>query len=284
MAEIRTLTAADYHEDRVVDRPTLSASIAHLLLTSSPRHAWTAHPKLNPDFERKAEEKFDVGTVAHALLLQGETIVEVVDATDWRTKAAQEARDAARDAGRVPLLARHWQAVRDMVDAAREQLAAVDADPAVFAAGRPEQTLAWEEDGVACRALVDWLHDDHRAVDDLKTTARSAHPDSWGRTMFSIGADVQAAFYLRGIRAITGSDPVFRFCVVETAPPYALSIVSLSPDALALADAKVDAALRLWRACLDANDWPAYPRQVCFVEAPPWAEAQWLEREAREAA
>src|SRR4051812_22987943 len=101
-----TLTSDQYHGDLLGDGgpPTLSASIANILINASPAHARSQHPRLNPDWQREEEEKFDIGTVAHALLLQGkreaDEIVEVVLADDWRTKIAKEARAEARAAGR----------------------------------------------------------------------------------------------------------------------------------------------------------------------------------------
>lgn len=280
---IHAMSAESYHADPC-ERPSLSASMAHILCTSSPAHAWVAHPKLNPAFERQDDAKYDVGTVAHALLLQGEDVAVVVDAPDWRTNAAKEERNAARAAGQIPLLAKHWDEVRAMVAATRQQLDKIDTAPALFADGKPEQTLVWEDDGVMCRARIDWLHDDLSAIDDYKSTKASANPEMWSRTLFGIGADVQAPFYLRGLKALRGANPEFRYVVQETYPPYALSVVSLSPDVLALADAKVDYALATWRTCLADDTWPAYPTRVCWAELPPWEETRWLEREAREAA
>jgi hypothetical protein len=275
------LSAADYHADPA-EQPSLSASIANLLLTSSPKHAWTAHPRLNPDFKRTEDGKFDIGTVAHALLLNQHVDCLIVEADDWRTKAAQQAREQARSIGAIPILRKHHDAVLAMRLATTEQLANVDVAPPLFTDGKPEQTLIWQEDGVTCRARLDWLRDDHTAIDDYKTTSASAHPERWTRTLYTIGADVQVAFYLRGARAALGSEPAFRYVVQETSPPYALSVVSLSPAALELAQAKVDHALAVWKRCLADDDWPAYPERVCFAELPPWEEARWLEREARE--
>lgn len=286
---VLTLSAADYHADKVDDRPSLSASIAAILCAKSPAHAWVAHPRLNPDFERQHEEKFDVGNVAHALLLERdkppEDVVEVICADDWRTKAAKEARDEARAAGRVPLLSKHWHAVRVMVDAALIQLNAVNAEPPMFTDGQPEQTIVWEEpNGVLCRSRLDWLRDDRTAVDDLKTTARSADPAAYARALFSVGGDVQAAFYLRGLKALGHGDALFRWAVVETTPPHALSVISPAPDMLALGEAKVERAIALWAECLKTDKWPAYGTEVAYAEMPPWEEARWLEREDREAA
>lgn len=281
---IHVLAPDEYHADPC-DTPSLSKSIIHLLCTSSPAHARAAHPRLNPLYARQEEQKFDLGTAAHALLLEGRDAVEVVHHGDWRTKDAKEQRDAARALGRIPLLVEHWDAVQAMVAATREQLEAVDATPGFFTDGKPEQTIVWEEDGVTCRALVDWLHDDLSAIDDYKTTSRSANPEGWTRsTLFSIGADVQAEFYTRGVRALTGITPTFRFVVQETQPPFALSVIALGPSVMELARKKVDYALSLWRSCLERDEWPAYGAQVCWASLPPWEESRWLEKEEREAA
>jgi hypothetical protein len=173
-----------------------------------------------------------------------------------------------------------------MVEAAWSQLE--DFDPVPFTDGEPEQTLVWQEDDVTCRARLDWLHNigsRQGIVDDYKTTARGAEPASWIRSsLFGNGYDVRAAFYLRGLERVTGKTGWFRWIVQEKQPPYALSVISPGPDVLAVADAKVEYAIKRWRECLQADEWPAYPREVCFAELPPWEEARWLEREAREAA
>lgn len=276
-AGIHDITANAYHEDPAP--PSLSASIAHLLCSRSPRHAWAAHPRLNPDFKPVERASFDVGTVAHAALLLGDDApCYVVEASDWRTKAAQEVRDRARAEGLTPLLVHQWEEVEAMVAVVRPQLEAFDADPPLFTDGKPEQTLIWEEDGATCRARADWLRDDRTAIDDLKTTSGSAHPQDWShRRLWDIGADIQGAFYMRGVKALTGVEPQFRFCVVECSPPYAVSVIGLAPSALELANEKVAYAIAKWRECIANNDWPAYVSRVAYAETPAWQEAQWME-------
>lgn len=276
----------DYHNDQVADRPTLSASIAHTLTVASPLHAQANHPRLNPSLLRREEPRYDLGTAAHAWLLEGADIVHCVDHVDWRTKDARDQRDEARAAGKIPLLAHVWADCKDMVEAARQQLADHDADPPLFTQGKAEQTIVWDENGVVCRARLDWLRDDCATIDDYKTTSASADPDRWERTMYGIGADIQVAFYLRGVAATCGllRWPEFRFVVQETYPPYALSVIGLAPSALELANRKVDRAIGLWRECLGSGRWPGYPVRVAYVEAPGWEEARFLERQAMEEA
>ena len=84
-------------------------------------------------------------------------------------------------------------------------------------------------------------------------------PEIWSRAMFSVGDDIQAAFYTRGWRAVFGEDPgPFRFIVQEQNPPYALSVTSLTARAMENANRKIDHAIRTWRKCLDSGKWPGY--------------------------
>lgn len=278
------MSADEYHADPTQDA-SLSAHLAHLLVSCSPRHAWSAHPKLNPDFDRVEEAKFDLGTVAHELVLRGVEVVRVVDAADWRTNAAKDERDQARAEGLVPLLAKDWKRVMAMCDAITEQLDALDIDPQPFTDGTPETTLIWQDSGVWARGRLDWLRSDRLAIDDLKTTQGSANPAAWCRArLWDIGADVQAAFYIRGLRALTGVTPDFRFVVAESSPPYAVSVVSLAPGALELANRKVDYAIATWKECIRTGVWPAYPRQVVYAELPAWAETDFFTRTFEERA
>lgn len=271
-----------YHGAEVTDEPALSASIAKRILQQSPLHAWWHHSKLNPQFVPVASDKFDLGTVAHDLFLRGlDNTSVIVDAADWRSKAAQTARDAAREQGLIPILAKDSERVQTMVYAIRDQIAARDADPPLFDAGKPEQTIVWREpNGVLCKARLDWLHDSHRAIDDLKTVPSrggTANPHDWSRTFWGIGADIEARFHSRGVKAITGREPQFRFVVAEGFAPFAISVLDLAPSAIALADRKIDRALAIWKDCLERDEWPAYDG-IASIEADSWRQADFLER------
>lgn len=283
------LSAAAYYADKIDDTPTLSASIAKILVGQSPRHAWTAHPRLNPQYAPKAEQKFDIGTVVHRLLLQPEleSRVAVVDADSWRTNAAKAVRDQAREEGDTPLLIGEWQRVQEMLTAVRAQLPLLDVDPLPFTDGKAEQTLCWEDErtGVLCRARLDWLRDDMTVIDDLKTSKWSANPLSWSRrTLWSIGADVQTVMYRRAVKSITGTEPDLRFIIAESQPPFAIGVVALAESALTLAESKLDAALDIWKRCLETNEWPGYTPRVIEAAAPAWAEMDFWDRQQIEEA
>lgn len=276
-AGVYQMSAEAYHSDPCSE-PSLSSSIAKLLCQSSPAHARQAHPRLNPWAVEEDDEKFDVGTAAHAILLEGVNAVAIIDAKDWRTNAAKDLRDKARAAGKIPLLEKVWDDVDAMVRSTRAQLDAHEDGVEMFHGGQAEQTLIWQEDGgIWCRARLDYLRPGN--IDDYKSTKASANPDVLSRTLFGNGWDIQAAFYLRGLKAVTGVDGMFRFACQETYAPYALSVVALGPDAMILAEKKIIYALDLWRECLKKNRWPAYPLKTAYASLPPWIESAWLQKE-----
>lgn len=261
-----------YHADPAPE-PSLSASMAKLLLEHSPMHARHAHPRLNPEMVERNADNLDLGQMAHSLILEGEARVVVVEADDWRTKAAREQKTEARLAGKVPVLAKQWERVRGLVRAFERQAGDL------LGEGTPEVTMLWREERCWCRSRIDYLLSTASIV-DLKTTAGSAHPDKLAKRIFEAGYDIQAAFYSRGVERLTSRPPRrFIFAFLEVDPPHALCLTEVSPASLAMAMRKVEHAIRVWSDCLRTNHWPGYTPAVWQAETPKFLEDRWLARE-----
>lgn len=187
-----------------------------------------------------------------------------------------------RAAGKIPLRARDGARVLKVVESVRAELAEIEADPPLLTDGAAESVHVWAENGVWLRSKMDWLRKDVRAIDDLKTTSRSADPLMYAQRLYKTGGDLQAAFYRRAVQELFSVDAQFRWIVVETNPPYAVSAITPAADVLALGDAKLDYAIAYWRRLMEdygtEAPWPAYPREVVRAELPPWEETRWLER------
>lgn len=283
---IYAISAEDYHAD-CCPTPSLSASIVTILIQQSPLHAKSAHPRLTENPVREEATHLDLGRLCHALMLEGEDIAVVIEADNYRTKAAQEARDAARLAGKCPILAHEMVEVREMMLACRMQL---DAHEQAFEAftevGRPEQTLIWKEGDLWCRCRIDWLHLAKPLIYDYKTGKRSARPESVSRVAAMDGWGIQASFYRRGLKAVFDEelDPIFRFVVQENFPPFALSVLELSPADLALADDQVEYAIDVFSDCLQSGVWPGYSKRVQRITSPAYIEAAWMDAQLTEEA
>lgn len=267
---IYSMALLDYIADPCPE-PSLSASVAHTLITESPIHAFVQHPRLNKGRIESGSSKMDIGTIVHGMVLEGdESRLVLVEADDWRTKVAKETRDAARLAGLVPVLAGDMGMIREIAAAARSSIANSELREAFTPeAGKAEQTLVWQEGDIWLRSRPDWLTNDHRLIIDLKTTAGSAEPSAWLKTMLGNGNDLQAVLGLRGIKKLDPSSRCqFVFWIVEQAPPYASSFVGLSPQFLEMSEHKLSRAIQLWSDCTMTNCWTGYPSQVCWMEPP----------------
>ena len=279
---IHTIPLAEYLADPAPS-PSLSSGIAHAILEESPLHAFYKHPRLNPHYHREDEGKFDLGSAAHAVLLEGDyKKIAVIKATDYRTKEAKETRDEARKAGMIPVLVEQMTDIELMVEAARAAIQDSEfAEMFTPSGGDSELTLIWEEQGVWCKSRPDRLSKDRRLIVDYKTTGGSAEPTAWTKgPMIGNGCDLQAALGLRGLRALT-SHPYaanFIFMVQENYEPFAVSFVGFGPQFQHYADVRIERALNTFRRCQTRNEWPGYPSRVAWVAPPPYMMTHWDEQ------
>jgi hypothetical protein len=280
------IASADYFADPC-PAPSLTQSVAKVLLDRSPLHAWHAHPRLNPDYRHDDDTKFDVGNIAHSLMLGRGKQITVLDFDNWRTKAAKEAREAAAADGSLAVLRKHFTKADRMVRAAREQME-LRGLAKLFDGrhGRGEICLAWQEGDIWLRQLVDWLSTDQRIFCDFKTTDMSAAPYGLSRMMVSAGWPIQAAMAERGLDVL---DPegagrrTFLFVVQEADAPYGLNVVEVGEAALTMGRKMIEMAVAIWRDCLQRDRWPGYPLEVITPEVPGWHETQVLTREMEHA-
>lgn len=258
-----------YHADPVV-RPSLSHSVARILLDRSPLHARHAHPRLTPDrAEQPPTQAMIAGSVLHRLILGRGDEVVVVPGDDYRRATARELRDDAIARGAVPILAPEFGRLRRCADAVLAQLHDEPEAASFFAPGRSEAVAIWRLGPVWCRAMIDRLpHAPGLPMWDLKSTALSARPEDWERTLARRYA-TQAAFYRLGAGLALRRPPgELRFIVFERDPPHAVSIVACGETMLEAAEAEVKRALRLWARCTLTGEWPGYAGGVHRIEAP----------------
>lgn len=275
---IHIIPEQEYHADPA-PAPSLSSTLARLILAKSPLHAWTAHPRLNPAWEPVEKKTFDIGRAAHrAVLGRGGDYVAypaeyLASNGAASTKEAKAWAEGQRAAGRTPLKADEVDLVGSMADAVQRQLAAmgIKLDPA-----RSEMAALAEIDGVWCRAMIDNAPlDPRQPLYDLKSTT-DASPESLAKTVAAYGYDVQAAHYLAVWKAATGEDRKFRIIFVEKEAPYGVSVAELyrkpgdEADWFDHADALASDARRIWGECLTSGHWPCYPARVAVIGAPGW--------------
>ena len=281
-------TAADYFADPC-PTPSLTQSVAKILLDRSPAHAWIAHPRLNPEWAPSDPTKYDVGNIAHRLLIGRGKELAVIEADDWRTKDAKEQRAAAQQEGRLGVLGKHWELGNEMAHEAGERLAHLPEcrDAFLEECGHGEAVACCRlSDGTWLRAMIDWLSVDRLTVYDYKTTQASAAPHAIAARMADSEWPIQAAMHeliLDNLYPEEAGRRRHRFVLQEDEPPYALTVSELPEAVMTIGRQKLAAAIEIWRTCMAADRWPSYATGLNYPEYPAWAVARWVERCAGEA-
>lgn len=254
------MPAAQYHADPC-EQPSLSASMAKILLAESPYKAWYSHSRLNPDYRDDRDPKFDYGTAAHAMLLEDDSSnLIIVNADDWRTKAAREAREAANSAGKTAILERHLTAVKRMVEVAHEFIAKSEiAD--YWPKAESELTSIWLDGGVWKRSRLDRITHDRSVVMDYKSTT-DASPDGFSRQIPRMSYHIQEAFHSDSVEAHGHKRPKFVFLAQAVEPPHECSLHGCDPAMQEIAQAQVARATAIWRECLQTKKWPSYGGRI----------------------
>lgn len=287
-AKLLNCTPEEYHKDPCAV-PSLSASTAHLMVSESPLHAWTRHPKFGSvesddelveaeDDDTKAK---DEGTLIHKLLLGKGTEIVVVEADSFRTKAAREIRDEARASGKLPVIAAKFEAI----STAANRLRAKCREYGFEFGGDSEVGIEWYETGatgpVVCRSMLDHVYVNDGVIFDVKKI-RSANPKKIARAFVEHGYDIQEHAYTR---AVEGLNPKLTgrvemtFLFLEIDPPYA--VVPIEPDGALreVGKQRWRRAVTLWEHCLAENRWPSYVNSKLVLEAPPYVITEHLGKE-----
>lgn len=249
----------------------LHQSTAHVLVAKSPLHA-----RYRLDNQVEPTEPMLRGIIVDRLLFGVGPEIAEIEADDYRSKAAREARDAARKARKIPVLAEALANHRTTADAIRANLR----DEGIILSGESQVEVEWTSPlGVLCAGRMDHLifQGGRAIILDLKTTV-NAHPDAVTRSLVDHGADIQRAAYTEAIETLHPAyagrvDMLFLFAEIE--PPYAITVAECAGTMRALGEFKWEKAQRIWQQCLRTNRWPGYGRTS--IEAKPWQMTEAME-------
>ena len=267
---IYNLNEETYHGDPV-EGGSLSPSSAKYLIPGDPFDGCPRKFAYKRDTPQKPKTAFDTGHVVHKLVLGEGNQIVVVDAKDWRTKAAQEAKAEAYKKGHIPCL-------RETHDAAQAMAKALYAHPFagdLFKYGKAERSLFWKdpEYGVWLRTRPDWMPTKSDIFPDYKTAA-SAAIGPFQRQAYNIGYCIQAAFRIEGIKALgIHPDPKFVFVVQEKEPPHMVTVFQPTPNEIQWGRIFMRKAISEFAKCQTEDDWTReYATDIVQGIFPSWAE------------
>ncbi|MFC4122086.1 PD-(D/E)XK nuclease-like domain-containing protein [Nonomuraea zeae] len=268
-AGVHDIDERAYHADPVTGGSLSSTGARTLVQPAGPaRFRW------EQDHPAPPKREWELGHAAHKLVLGVGPEFQIIDAPDYRTRKAQQARNAAYDAGLVPLLTREHDQVQAMADAIRQHPVA----SALFnpARGAAEQTLIWQdpETGVWRRARPDWLphlYNGRLILGDYKTTTNAAR-EAIRKTIANFRYHQQQAWYVDGVRDLgLAQDVAFIFIFQEKHAPFLIHIVQLDNAAEDSGREENRRALRLYAHCAATGVWPGYNPEITLIDLPPWA-------------
>ena len=277
----------DYYADRLGDDgpPSLSASIAKILVSRTPEHARLAHPRLHtPDEADETEEtpSQSRGTLIHRLVLGAGGDIAEIDADDFRSKAAQSKRDDALAAGKIPLLRCKVEPLKRTADRIRARLR----EQGSVLDGERECPIMWSTrasngNPVRCKALVDHLWADRGAAIDLKTLA-DASIESCERQASDFDHALQRAGYKDALEHL---DPRFvgrvdfAFAFAEISAPNSVTVAEPDGQAADMGEQQWRYAVDLWEQCTRTGVWPGYYyKGRARLRAKLWTLTAWAER------
>jgi hypothetical protein len=259
------LPMAEYR-GQPADAMSMASSDAITLTDSTP-----AHLQASWAYDGDDSKEADLGTIIHTLILEPHrkaSAIEIIDAADWRSKAAQEARDAARAAGKTPILPKHVKQVEGAVAAVRAHPVAA----ALLSKGKAEQSWFAKDKttGLYLKARTDFFTED-RIILDVKSVA-SASPEFLQRRVYDGGWFQQSPWYCDVVERVDGSPAKgYAWIIVEQKPPH--SVVIRRPDANTLMHGHRlnQKAFATFARCVKENQWPSWSDSVEDLTLPTFA-------------
>jgi exodeoxyribonuclease VIII len=262
-------------EHRAVDAVTRSLLIE---MSKSPAHARLA--QTTPDAETDA---MFLGTAIHAAVLEPHDFARsfvVMPAFPGHHSSNKHKAAKAEWLAEHPDKVSLKQAEYDACEHARDAVwAHPEARALLSGKGLNERSIIWRDDetGLLCKArpdrLTTWGPFDVPALVDLKST-RCAEPWAFGRDAGKRRYHRQAAWYVEGadtVAPLDGGYPrAFIIIAVEKEPPWGVVVYQVSAEAIEAGKRQNRRALRLYKRCLDTNEWPCYGGGVVMLDTPPW--------------
>lgn len=234
----------------------LHQSIAKVLVTQCPA---VARYQLDHPEEKKPSREMDLGSLVDQMVFGGAGW-HTIDADSYRTKKAQQERNAAYERGQVPVLAKNVEDAQRLAGRIRSRLMEEGID---LNDCRKQQRMEWVSQlGVLCAGTPDLaiLHPSEWVTVDLKVGSRT-EPVYLGNHVVDQGWHIQAAAYQEAGHELYPRTERRGRHFVLAAETGGAQMVQLHPLSEMMMDMGRHAwvrAQRIWLDCQRKNEWPEY--------------------------
>ena len=142
--------------------------------------------------------------------------------------------------------------------------------------GEHELSYFWtdEDTGLKCKVRPDSINHKLKVIVDYKTTD-DAETERFMRQAIKLGYDLQASYYLDGVKANTGEDYIFVFIAQEKKPPYAVNILQADDIFIRSGREVYKAMLQTYKECSETGNWYGYlgeKNEINSLGVPKWIE------------
>jgi len=246
---------------------SIGASDVQLVTELTPKHLrqkWS-EPR---DFSKEAE----LGSVIHAMILEphrSQALVEVIKgADDYKSPATRNKRDAARNAGKIPLLEKDLERAHGAVRAVQEDPIATE----LLSDGKAEQSwFAFDKEAGLVRKCRPDFYTSRRVIIDVKAVGSTA-PDFISRRIDDGQWFMQAPWYLDVVERVE-REPAhgYSWICVEHKPPYDVVVRKPTYAALMHGHRLNEAAVKLIAQCNRTGVWPGNGGTIQDADLPSYA-------------
>jgi len=265
MKEKREISNQEYHQ---------ADGISKSVMDAWNRSPWHYQQAISGQREINAttQKTFDIGTAVHTAVLEPEKFEnEIISGPDARGNSNEWKNFVADHPAQIVLKPADHRMVLDMAESVFLHPKA----HRLLQKGQAEASYFWEDHatGRQCKCRPDYARPDLHTLIDLKTCIDgAAHPAKFEKYILVYRYYLQAAFYLQGASFVENHEyDTFAFICVEKAPPYLVSVCTLSPDWIIVGKEEARITLRDI-AEFEQSETPSmgYPEIVHEIPAPEW--------------
>ena len=236
-----------------------------------------AHAKAYLDGYRKESPSLAFGSAYHCFLLEPDRFESAYSVMPKMRRAGKAWDEAEAEADGKEII---FTEDAETLAAMRAALLASSRKRALTTAkGRYELSIVWTDphSGLLCKGRVDKLIESIRTVIDLKK-CQDARAHQFGSAAATYGYDIQAAFYMDGLEAITGQPHDFVFLCQEDEAPYSSAMYSVvkGDETYSAGRAKYRNLIAGLAACKKSGVFPDYGDDVEPLALPKWAKPGYL--------
>lgn len=255
----------DLHLDEKTyrDHPALNAS--HLKLISKP------FMYKQMVIEGKSKEKTDslsLGTAVHIHILEPHKKHLIKNLSDYGhddKRKWQQIRELERQNPDCTFFtAKEIEKINAMVTSVKLHDEALK----LYASGAwNEVSLFWEMNGKQCKGRCDTVNFEENIVIDLKTTKDA---EGFMKECVDYTYHLQAAFYLKGLKAITGKDFTWYWVAVDSEAPHFTFVYKATSETIEIGNILLNQYMQKLLLCEHTNSWPIGNESILEGQLPSW--------------